>query len=294
RSICASSSSRFSSGTASTSSSPATTTSTNGSSRRKASTISSRAPPASCGKATCGRTRKRRPCSTRIRVSWPSKSPAPTCTSRRSPVPGRSLMPASSIGASRRSRMPRPTLPLPGAFPRLWAFAIEHLLLLPLGAAIALVWVNTSPESYYEFVYAVGFAVNDVAMVFFFALRLARVKSFWPYVLGAGGLSWYALYRGGLHPALALVPIMPLLPHAARDPGFFVDASPAARDALSRFEIVWRHPAQVSLFFFGVVNAGVPFRALEAGTLGLPIATIVGRPLGLLAGAAAALAAGLH
>ena len=66
-------------------------------------------------------------------------------------------MPASSIGASRRSRMPRPTLPLPGAFPRLWAFAIEHLLLLPLGAAIALVWVNTSPESYYEFVYAVGF-----------------------------------------------------------------------------------------------------------------------------------------
>ena len=38
----------------------------------------------------------------------------------------------------------------------------------------------------------------------------------------------------------------------------------------------------------------MPFRALEAGTLGLPIATIVGRPLGLLAGSAAALAAGLH
>ena len=28
-----------------------------------------------------------------------------------------------------------------------------------------------------------------------------------------------AFYRGGLHPALALVPIMPFLPHAARDPG---------------------------------------------------------------------------
>ena len=126
------------------------------------------------------------------------------------------------------------------------------------------------------------------------ALRRARVTSFWPYVLGAGGLSWYALYRGGLHPALALVPIMPLLPHAARDPGFFVDASPDARDALSRFEIVWRHPAQVSLFFFGLVNAGVPFRALEAGTLGLPIATLLGRPVGLLIGSAAALAAGLH
>jgi Na+:H+ antiporter, NhaA family len=315
--------------------------------------------------------------------------------------------------------MPRHTVSSRGAFPRLWAFAMEHLLLLPVGAMIALVWVNVSPESYYPFVYAIAFAVNDVAMVFFFALmtkevveatapagvlhpwrrallpviaavggatvsalihvrvvealdepalavawpvalatdvavtyfvariifgrqlipfvlvlaiasdvlgfvaiavfpptaelhvaagalvmagaigvgiglRRARVKSFWPYVLGAGGLSWYALYRGGLHPALALVPIMPLLPHAARDPGFFVDASPEAEDALSRFEIAWRYPAQISLFFFGIVNAGVPFRALEAGTLGLPIATLLGRPLGVLIGSGAALAAGLH
>jgi NhaA family Na+:H+ antiporter len=315
--------------------------------------------------------------------------------------------------------MPRESVPRRGGFPRLWAFAVEHLLLLPLGAAIALVWVNVSPESYYDFVYAIAFVVNDVAMVFFFALmtkevveatapdgvlhpwrrallpliaavggtamsalihvrlvdvldepalavawpvalgtdiavsyfaariifgrqlipfvlaiaiasdvlgfvaiaafqpsadlhlgaaalvmavaigvaialRRARVKSFWPYVFGAGALSWYALYRGGLHPALALVPIMPLLPHAARDPGFFVDAPPEARDALSRFEIVWRYPAQLSLFFFGIVNAGVPFRALEMGTLGLPIAAILGRPAGLLIGSAAALAAGLH
>ena len=30
----------------------------------------------------------------------------------------------------------------------------------------------------------------------------------------------------------------------------------------------WRYPAQVALFFFGLVNAGVPFHALEAGTWG--------------------------
>ena len=99
----------------------------------------------------------------------------------------------------------------------------------------------------------------------------------WP-----AALSWFAFFWSGLHPALALVPIMPFLPHAARDPGFFVDAAPDARDTLSRFEIWWRYPAQVALFFFGLVNAGVPLHALEPGTWGLPIAVLAGKPLGVL------------
>jgi NhaA family Na+:H+ antiporter len=297
---------------------------------------------------------------------------------------------------------------------------MEHLLLLPIGAGIALIWVNLRPESYFNATFALSFAINDVGMAFFFALmtkevveatapggvlhparrallpviaalggailpallygpivdwldepalriawpitiaidlavcyfiarlvfgrhpaipfviligiasnafaflaialfhpteqlrpgrgvlllvlalglayalRRARVRSFWPYLLLAGGTSWAAFFTGRLHPALALVPIMPFLPHAARDPGFFVDASPTAQDALSRFEVVWRHPAQIALFFFGLVNAGVPFHALEPGTWGLPAAVIVGRPLGVLLGAGVALAAGLH
>jgi NhaA family Na+:H+ antiporter len=309
---------------------------------------------------------------------------------------------------------------LRAAVPQLSRFALEHLLLLPIGAAIALVWVNGAPESYYRFTYAMAFAVNDVAMVFFFALmakevvestapggvlhpwrrallpvvaavgatvvpaliyiwivgvldepilavgwpvsqatdlavsyfvarlvflphpaihfllllaiasdalgfvalalfdptrdlhlgggalllaiamsiaaglRQAGVKSFWPYLIGAGGLSWCALYWSGLHPALALVPILPFLPHAGRDPGFFVDAPPGAKDTLSRFEIWWRYPAQLALFFFGLVNAGVPMGALENGTWGLPIAVLVGKPFGILLAAGVAVAVGLH
>src|SRR3954469_4271435 len=61
------------------------------------------------------------------------------------------------------------------ALPRLWGFAMEHLLLLPLGAAIALVWANAAPESYFRFTFAIGFAVNDVAMIFFFALMTKEV-----------------------------------------------------------------------------------------------------------------------
>jgi NhaA family Na+:H+ antiporter len=125
-------------------------------------------------------------------------------------------------------------------------------------------------------------------------LRKMHVRSFWPYLIGAGGVSWFGHYWSGLHPALALVPIMPLLPHAARDPGFFVDAKPDAKDTLSQFEVWCRYPAQVALFFFGLVNAGVPMGALEAGTWALPLAVLVGRPLGLLAGTGLALGLGLR
>ena len=316
--------------------------------------------------------------------------------------------------------MPRQIRNLRARIPRLWEFALENLLLLPAGAAGALVWANVLPESYYSFSYAIAFAVNDVAMAFFFALmtkevveatapggvlhpwrrallpviaaiaattlsallhvqavgaldepalavawpvtfatdlafsyfvariicgrhpivpfvlllaiasdalggvaiavfhptevhhftkagavlavalglamalRRARVRSFWPYLLIAGSTSWFAFWWSGLPPALGLVPIVPFLPHAGRDPGFFVDARPDAKDTLSQFEIVWRYPAQIALLLFGLVNAGVPFHELEPGTFGVPIAMIVGKPLGVLLGAGVAVAAGLH
>jgi NhaA family Na+:H+ antiporter len=50
----------------------------------------------------------------------------------------------------------------------------------------------------------------------------------------------------------------------------------------------------VALFFFGLVNAGVPFRALEPGTWALPIALLAGKPLGMLMGTGIAVAVGLH
>jgi Na+:H+ antiporter, NhaA family len=126
------------------------------------------------------------------------------------------------------------------------------------------------------------------------ALRRFRVTQFWPYVALGGGLAWYAFYRSGVHPAMALVPIIPLMPHAARDPGFFVDAEPDAPDALSQYERWWRYPSHIAVLLFGFVNAGVSFNALEAGTWGIPIGAVVGRPLGLMIGVAAALAVGLH
>src|SRR5205823_7515656 len=51
----------------------------------------------------------------------------------------------------------------------------EHSLVLPLGASLALAWANTFALSYARFAHALEFSVNDVGMVFFFALAAKEV-----------------------------------------------------------------------------------------------------------------------
>lgn len=306
---------------------------------------------------------------------------------------------------------------------RLFRFAVEHSLVLPAGAVIALVWANRSAASYVRFAHALEFAVNDIGMAFFFglaakevveatapggglhpwrraalpigaavggmagpaliyigltrvfgspeltrgwaipcatdiafsylvakaifgrerehpaipfllllaiaddafgliilavfypvgelhlpvgsalmaaalgaalALRWTRARTFWPYLIVGGTLSWAGLFWGGLHPALALVPIVPFMPHAARDPGWFVEVGPGARDPLSEFEHEWKHPVQVVLFLFGLVNAGVPLEQVGFATWAVLGAILVGKPLGILASVGIGLAAGLR
>jgi len=133
-----------------------------------------------------------------------------------------------------------------------------------------------------------------VAIAVSIGLRRARIRVFWPYVLVAGAVSWTALFLGGLHPALALVPIIPFLPHAARDPGLFVDAPPDATEALSEFEHWWKYPVQAVLFLFGLVNAGVEVTAVGPGTWAVLGAIVVGKPVGIGLSVAAASAFGLR
>ena len=302
---------------------------------------------------------------------------------------------------------------------RISGFVLDYLLALPIGCAAALLWANTLPESYYRFAHATAFAVNDVGIVFFFALitkevaeatlpggalhpwrraalpvaaavgsvvvsiacyllfvhqvgeymlesgwvvacaidipgsyviarmifgrhpaipfllllaiaadaiglacvavlhpvsdahpavgiglmavavgmaaalRHGRVKSFWLYLIGPGLVSWWALFLGGVHPALALVPIVPFFPHGRHDRGLMVEPAPQAHDTLTLFERWWRLPVEGVLFLFGLVNAGVPLHGLEAGMWAIPIAAM-GRPIGIVAAAWLAIAAGLH
>jgi NhaA family Na+:H+ antiporter len=160
--------------------------------------------------------------------------------------------------------------------------AIPFLLLLAIaddamGLVILAVFYPTGTVRPVEFLMLVTLAV-----AFAYALQLRKVQSFWPYVLGAGLVSWVALFRGGLHPALALVPIVPFIPREPRDLGILADAERRATDPLNRFEHWWHTPVQIILFFFGLVNAGVQLSEVGPGTYIVAIALLVGKPIGIL------------
>src|SRR6185369_2533902 len=258
---------------------------------------------------------------------------------------------------------------------------VDRFLLLPIGAAIALLWANAAPESYFIFAHRLAFFVNEIGMMFFFALmaqevaeavmpggalhswrrwslaivaaiggsigtvgvylgyvylnyesslsaawpvasavdvaaayyvlraifprsgvvpfavllaiftdviaifiaapkhlvlqarvggvallivalalaavmRAVKVRAFWPYLCVCGTMSWAAFYWEGLHPAFALIPIVPFLPHEPRRIGNLLD-DPPDDDRVHHAEHEWHVIVQAVLFLFGLVNAGV-------------------------------------
>jgi NhaA family Na+:H+ antiporter len=58
---------------------------------------------------------------------------------------------------------------------RIMRVVFDRFLLLPIGAAIALIWANTAAESYFVFAHRLSFFVNEIGMAFFFALMAQEV-----------------------------------------------------------------------------------------------------------------------
>jgi NhaA family Na+:H+ antiporter len=165
----------------------------------------------------------------------------------------------------------------PGGHP-----AVPFLLLLAiaddaLGLIILAVFYPSGPLSFPALA-----ALMTAGIVLAVWLRRRRTRSFWPYLLGPGSLSWAALYAGGFHPALALVPIVPLMPHSAHDFGLFDPREERQPDTLNRFEHWWSAPVQFVLLLFGFANAGVPFEQVGAGTYYVLAALLLGKPIGIL------------
>ena len=88
------------------------------------------------------------------------------------------------------------------------------------------------------------------------------------------------------------MPIIPFVPHAARDAGLFVESR--SHDTLNEFEHWWKVPVHVILFFFGLVNAGVEVASVGAGTWIVLAAILLGKPIGIVSCTALSVAAGLH
>tara|TARA_R110002072_G_scaffold51323_7_gene137726 strand:+ start:1173 stop:2438 length:1266 start_codon:yes stop_codon:yes gene_type:complete len=104
---------------------------------------------------------------------------------------------------------------------------------------------------------------------------------FVPYLI-AGCFSWYGFMRSGIHPALGLLPIVPAIPHADRAFGIFSEAEQYLTDLLNQIEHALKHPVEVVLFFFGLLNAGVQFNSIGDATWLVLAGLLIGKPVGIL------------
>ncbi|MCX5876677.1 MAG: Na+/H+ antiporter NhaA [Deltaproteobacteria bacterium] len=97
-------------------------------------------------------------------------------------------------------------------------------------------------------------------------LRRGKVGSYWPYLLLGGGLSWLGLFKAHVHPALALVCIVPFLPHAKREHKHLFEEDSRDISPLASFGREWKVVVDFGLFMFGLANAGVEFAAIGVAT----------------------------
>jgi hypothetical protein len=125
--------------------------------------------------------------------------------------------------------------------------ALPFVLLLAIATNLAGMFI-IAPQYPVAAVHGGGLGVMLVALGIAGAMRALLVRSFWPYLVVCGTLSWVALYREGLHPAFALVPIVPFLPHEPRRLDLLAD--PPDDDAVHHFEHEWNTLVQVVLLFF--------------------------------------------
>ncbi len=136
-------------------------------------------------------------------------------------------------------------------------------------------------------------------MVVSMVLRRMQVMSWWPYIVFGGGLAWYGLIQAHLHPALALVPIVPFLPKITRT-GLIGDPSPtfageqtgeigapdptahgAPVSPLDDFEHAVKPYVDWGLSLFAFSNAGVLFANIGPATWIVLASLVVGKTAGI-------------
>jgi NhaA family Na+:H+ antiporter len=123
-----------------------------------------------------------------------------------------------------------------------------------------------------------------VAMLIAFVMNRRDVKSFWWYFLICGIISWFGMHNAHLHPALALVFIVPFMPHEGEaipcnDPHGAFDAPEGT--TLRNFEHFLVNIVEFGLFFFGFTNAGVGFSEISSLTFIIMISLILGKTVGI-------------
>ncbi len=138
-----------------------------------------------------------------------------------------------------------------------------------------------------------------LGMAVAFGMRKAKIQSWIPYIAVAGPIAWCGLMMAHLHPALALVFIVPFLPGPKHDTGMFIEedevdqlppetaaATHAHHSPLHNFEHQLKFFVDFGLFFFAMGNAGVELGGIGAMTWIILGSLVVGKTVGILAFAA--------
>ena len=160
--------------------------------------------------------------------------------------------------------------------------AVSYLLLLAVTddaiglAIIAIFYPNsTTPvEPAWLLLTVFGMAVA-------WFMRRLNLRSYWPYLLIGGSLSWTGLHHAHLHPALALVFIIPFLPHAKKEHKHLFEEVPGDHTPLSRFEHEWKVVVDFGLFMFSLSNAGVQLSSMGTVTWLVLASLLAGKTIGI-------------
>ena len=126
-------------------------------------------------------------------------------------------------------------------------------------------------------------------------LRQMRVTNYWPYLLLGGTASWLGLFWAHLHPALALVFIVPFMPHFRHGSQLSVYEVPEdEHSTLSDFEHEWKVVVDFGLLLFGLTNSGVQFTSVGTVTWLVFFSLLVGKTMGIYGFGLAAMAFGFQ
>jgi len=127
----------------------------------------------------------------------------------------------------------------------------------------------------------VWLALTLAGMLIAYLLRRRKVQSYWPFLLVGGVLSWVGLHNAHLHPALALVFIVPFLPHSNREDLHLFEEDVADPSPMSQFEHEWKVLVDFGMFMFGLANAGVQFSSIGNATWLVLGALVIGKTGGI-------------
>ncbi len=159
--------------------------------------------------------------------------------------------------------------------------AVSYLLLLAvaddaIGLGIIAIFYP-SPDHPVEPIYLL-FTLLGMAVAF--GLNRMSVKNFWPYVIIGGGLSWVGLISAHLHPALALVFVVPFMPAGhGRHAQLFAEEN--EHTTIANFEHFHKLPVDLGLFGFGLANAGVLFAGINQVTWIVLASLLIGKTVGI-------------